>query len=190
MNLQRVLEFARTILKNAVKPGDIAVDATTGNGNDTLFLTSIVGPSGHVYGFDIQEAAIYKTQQKLDGENVSDRVTLFQTGHEHLLEVIPTRDHPNITGAIFNLGYLPRGDKSIVTKSDTTIAAVDQLLKVMPRGGTIVLVVYHGHPEGEIERDGLLKYAKDLNQEQAHVLQYGFINQKNNPPFIIAIEKK
>lgn len=190
MNLQRVLEFARTVLKNAVKPGDSVVDATIGNGHDTLFLAKLTGPDGHVYGFDIQDKAIEQTKERLEAENMLNRITLFQTGHEKLLTMIPANDQKNITGAIFNLGYLPRGDKSIVTKPDTTISAVEQLLKIMPTGGTIVLVVYHGHPEGAIERDSLLQYVENIDQEQAHVLQYGFINQKNNPPFIIAIEKK
>lgn len=190
MNLQRVLEFARTVLKNAVKPGDFVVDATIGNGNDTLFLAKLVGSEGHVYGFDIQETAIKQTTARLEEENMMDGVTLFQTGHENLLQIIPANDQQKITGAIFNLGYLPRGNKSIVTKPGTTISAIEQLLKMMPSGGTIVLVVYHGHPEGAIERDSLLEYVENIEQELAHVLRYGFINQKNNPPFIIAIEKK
>lgn len=190
MKLPRILEFARNILQTAVDEGDVAVDATIGNGHDTLFLAKLVGFTGHVYGFDIQETAITETTLRLEREKQKTHTTLFQTGHEALLEMIPVSDHEKITGAIFNLGYLPKGDKSIVTKPDTTIAAVEQLLTVMPKGGTIVLVVYHGHPEGMDERDALLQFVKDLDQDKVHVLQYGFINQKNNPPFIIAIEKK
>ncbi|CAM4235888.1 class I SAM-dependent methyltransferase [Lederbergia lenta] len=190
MNLPRILDFARNILQTAVNDGDVVVDATVGNGHDTLFLTKLVGSNGYVYGFDIQDAAIIKTNRRLETEELNKRTTLFQTGHEQLLKMIPIHDHQKITGAIFNLGYLPKGDKSIVTKPDTTIYAVEQLLTVMPKGGTIVLVVYHGHPEGMDERDALLQYVKNLDQENVHVLQYGFINQKNNPPFILALEKK
>ncbi|MEK3887662.1 class I SAM-dependent methyltransferase [Bacillus sp. FSL K6-3431] len=190
MNLPRVLEFARMILQTSVNIGDIVVDATIGNGHDTLFLAKLIGQTGHVYGFDIQEAAIIQTNLRLNRDNLSERTTLFQRGHEQLLAMIPEHDQRKITGAILNLGYLPKGDKSIVTNPDTTISAVEQLLTVMSKGGTIVLVVYSGHPQGAEERDVLLQYVKDLEQEKAHVLQYGFINQRNSPPFIIAIEKK
>lgn len=190
MNLQRVLSFARTALQRAVRPGDIVIDATIGNGHDTVFLAELVGETGHVYGFDIQEKAINQTKQLAEAEQMLDRITLFQTGHEQVKELIPTDRYEKVTGAIFNLGYLPGGDKSIVTKPDTTISAVEQLIQIMPQRGTIILVVYHGHPEGATERDALLDYTTSLDQDTVHVLQYGFINQKNNPPFIIAIEKK
>lgn len=190
MKLQRVLQYARTILTTALEPGDIAVDCTVGNGHDTVFLAELVGDNGHVFGFDIQKQAIVNTKQKLLERNLQQRVTLFQMGHEHVAQQIPTNVQSDVNGAIFNLGYLPKGDKSIVTTPDTTISAIKQLLGLMPSGGIIVIVVYHGHDEGKIERDALLSYTKNLHQESAHVLQYGFINQKNNPPFILAIEKR
>jgi predicted methyltransferase len=190
MKLSRILPFARSLLDLALEPGDIAVDGTAGNGHDTAYLAQIVGENGHVYSFDIQTAAIQHTTAKLQTENLLSRCTLFQTGHEHLHQYIPTNKWTMIKAAIFNLGYLPGGDKSIVTNADTTISAVKQLLSRMAPEGIIVLVIYHGHPEGAIERDRLLDFVKQLPQDQAHVMQYGFINQKNAPPFIIAIEKR
>ncbi|WP_141433747.1 class I SAM-dependent methyltransferase [Bacillus sp. 03113] len=190
MKLERILPFARTLLEKAISSGDIVVDATLGNGHDTLFLANLVGGNGRVFGFDVQKEAVVKSQQRLAEQKVNDRVTIFHKGHEHLLESIPTAYHGFITGAIFNLGYLPGGDKTIVTKSKTTISAIEQLLKIMASEGIIVLVIYHGHAEGEIERNDLLAYVKNLDQKSAHVLQYQFINQANHPPFIIAIEKR
>ena len=72
-----------------------------------------------------------------------------------LKESIPFEYHGKITGAIFNLGYLPGGDKTIVTKPETTISAIEQLFTIMAPEGIIVLVIYHGHPEGAVERDML-----------------------------------
>ncbi|MBS4175945.1 class I SAM-dependent methyltransferase [Lederbergia citrea] len=190
MGLQRVLSFARTLLERAVKPEDAVVDATVGNGHDTVFLAQLVGEQGRVYGFDIQTEAIEQTKLALESKNLMERVSLYDSGHESLLETIPFEEKGKITGAIFNLGYLPGGDKSIVTHAETTISAIEQLLELMPKGGIVVLVIYHGHAAGAIERDALLDYAINLPQEKVHVLQYGFINQKNNPPFILAIEKK
>ena len=85
---------------------------------------------------------------------------------------------------------MPGGDKSIVTKAETTIAAIEQLLEILSTEGILVLVIYHGHPEGAIERDKLISYVENINQQEAHVLRYQFVNGINNPPFIIAIEKR
>ncbi|MBB3906987.1 MULTISPECIES: class I SAM-dependent methyltransferase [Anoxybacillaceae] len=190
MKLARILPFARSLIDLAVKKGDIAVDATVGNGHDTLYLAERVGKEGHVFGFDIQAQAIQNTMGRLQEHGVMEQVTLFQASHDQLIEKIPQRHHGQITAAIFNLGYLPGGDKQIVTKPHSTIRALEQLLQIMAPEGIIVLVIYHGHPEGAIERDALLKYVQTLDQKQAHVLRYEFINQINSPPFIVAIEKR
>ncbi len=190
MKVKQILPFARTLLETACSPGDIVVDGTLGNGHDTEFLAKLVGPNGQVYGFDIQEQAIVSTKKRLTELGLSDRVTLFQHGHEKIKTSIPPSLHGKVTGAIFNLGYLPGGDKSIVTKPSTTIAAIEQLLEIMAIEGIIVLVIYHGHPEGAVERDAVIQYVKSIDQKSAHVIQYGFINQTNHPPFIIAIEKR
>lgn len=190
MKLTRILPFARTLMDLAVQEGDIAVDATIGNGHDTLYLAERVGKTGHVFGFDIQAQALENTRKRLKEHNAYEQVTLFHASHDKLIEKIPAHVHGQITGAIFNLGYLPSGDKRIVTKPDSTIRAVDQLLQIMAPEGIIVLVIYHGHPEGAIERDVLLEYVQTLDQQKAHVLRYEFINQINNPPFIVAIEKR
>jgi predicted methyltransferase len=190
MKLDRILSYAKLLLEKAVNPGDVVVDATLGNGHDTVFLANLVGSTGKVYGFDVQELALTAAKERLNNQGLLDRVTLFHAGHEKAAELIPVEHHRNITGAIFNLGYLPGSDKSIVTKPGTTIAAVQQLHKMLAPEGIIVLVIYHGHEEGAFERDALLDYCRQMDQKSAHVLQYQFINQQNNPPFIIAIEKR
>ncbi len=188
MKLDRILPFARILLEKSVKPGDIAIDCTMGNGHDTVFLANLTGPDGHVYSFDIQQTAITKTQERLISTGLQEQVTLIHAGHERLQEFVQP-DRP-VTGAIFNLGYLPGGDKEIITMAPTTIQAVTQLLEMMEPEGIIVLVIYHGHPGGDLERDEVIKFVTELPQDMAHVLQYRFMNQKNNPPFIIAIEKR
>ncbi len=188
--LEGILPFARTLLRNAVQTGDAAVDATAGNGHDTLFLAELVGENGRVYSFDIQQEAIDNTRKRLQQHGLEDRCILIRDGHENIPSHIPQTFRGRIKGAVFNLGYLPGGDKSIVTKPETTIRAVEGLLDILAPGGIIVLVVYHGHPEGKRERDELLPYVSQLDQKLYHVLRYEFINQKNDPPFIIAIEKR
>jgi predicted methyltransferase len=188
--LVQVLPFAKSLLEKVVKSGNIAVDATLGNGHDTLFLANLVGESGKVYGFDIQEEAVLATKDRLLQNGVADRAILLHEGHENLVHAIPTEFHGKVTGVAFNLGYLPGGDKSVVTKPATTISAVEQLLEIMAPGGIIVIVIYHGHPGGDFERDSLLEYCSQIDQNRANVLQYQFLNQKNSPPFIVAVEKR
>lgn len=190
MKMDRILPFAKTLLEKAVKTGDSVIDATIGNGHDTLFLAELVGWSGRVYGFDVQEEAARATEDLIRSRGVFNRVTLFLDGHEEILKRIPEGEHGKITGAIFNLGYLPGSDKTVITKPETTIAAVEQCLQIMAPEGIIVMVIYYGHPGGADERDQLLEYCCKLDQNVAHVIQYQFINQRNNPPFIIAIEKR
>ncbi|WP_010678495.1 tRNA (mnm(5)s(2)U34)-methyltransferase [Bacillus timonensis] len=190
MKLDRILPFARNLLQRAINEGDYAVDATIGNGHDTAMLASLVGETGHVFGFDIQKEAIDNTTARLREQDLLNRVSLFHKSHDQLLTTIPTETHGNISGAVFNLGYLPGGNKEIVTKPTSTIEAIEHLLSVMKPEGIIVIVVYHGHEEGAIERDRLLDYCSTLDQKRAHVLMYQFMNQINNPPFIIAIEKR
>ncbi|CAM3767921.1 class I SAM-dependent methyltransferase [Mesobacillus zeae] len=190
MKLERILPFAKILLEKAVSPGDIVIDATVGNGHDTVFLADLVGENGKVFGFDIQEAALESCMEKLVKRGLEKRAALFKTGHQNTKAWIPPEFHGRISGAIFNLGYLPGGDKSIVTIPDTTIAAVEQIFNMLSPQGVIVIVIYHGHPEGSAEKDILLQYAETLPQDKAHVLRYQFINQKNSPPFIVAIEKR
>ncbi|MDQ0160963.1 class I SAM-dependent methyltransferase [Bacillus alveayuensis] len=189
MKLDRILPFAKKLLETAVAKGDIVVDATVGNGHDTVFLAHLVGENGQVFGYDIQQEAIMHTKQKLLENNLLNRVTLFHQSHSEILKTIPAAYHGKIAGAMFNLGYLPGGDKRIVTKPHTTMSAIKQLLSILKREGIIVLVIYHGHQEGKVERDAVVQFVQSLDQKVAHVLEYRFINQKNNPPFIIAIEK-
>lgn len=188
--MERILPYAKSLLKKAIQTGDVVVDATLGNGHDTLFLADLVGETGKVFGFDVQEEAIHASNERLSAHAMLERVTLFHEGHEHLSEKIPTNYHGKITGAIFNLGYLPGSDKSIVTQPETTIVAIEQLMKIMAPQGIIVLVIYHGHEKGAVERDSLIQYCQEIDQKTAHVLQYQFINQLNNPPFVVAIEKR
>lgn len=190
MGLERVLDFSKSLLKSTVGEGEIAVDATVGNGHDTVFLAGLTGRNGHVYGFDIQPEAIEQTRKRLQKHGLADRVTLFSKGHEKAGECLPDLAQGRVAGAIFNLGYLPGSDKVIVTKPETTVSAVSQLIGLLRPGGLIVLVVYHGHEGGEAERDRLLDFAGSLDQQLFQVLQYSFINQKNHAPFIVAIEKK
>jgi tRNA G37 N-methylase Trm5 len=190
MKLEGVLPFARTLLRSFCKEGDIVIDATCGNGNDTLFLSKQVGEEGKVYAFDIQTQAIEKSKQRLTDNLADHNVTFFHASHDEMMNLLPKTVTGQVSAAIFNLGYLPGSDKSITTKGSSTIDAIKQLLHILKPEGIIILVIYYGHEEGKREKDQVLDYVKNLNQNEVHVLQYEFINQKNDPPFVVAIEKR
>lgn len=187
--LKRVIPYAHELIQRAVKPGDVVIDATCGNGHDTVMLCQATGEHGKVYAFDIQPEAIEQTKQRLQLESLTN-VQLIHDGHQHLNQYLEHEDHGQITAAIFNLGYLPGSDKTIITKPAETLSAIDQIITHLKPGGIIVCVVYYGHPGGEVEKDTLFNHLAQFEQKEFNVLQYGFINQKNKPPFILAIEKK
>ncbi|WP_082233543.1 class I SAM-dependent methyltransferase [Halobacillus massiliensis] len=189
MNLKRVIPFAHELMRSTLRDGDIAIDGTCGNGYDTVLLRELVGKSGHVYGFDVQKQAIDNTKARLEELGLDRNVTLFHKSHHEIEETIPTEHLEELKAAIFNLGYLPGSDKKIVTHQNQTISSLSSILEYLQPGGMVVLVVYHGHPGGAEEKEAVLEYTSELSQKNFQVLQYGFINQKNNPPFIIAIEK-
>lgn len=185
--LENALRFSHTLLKNTVSQGDIVVDATVGNGSDTVLLAKLVGSNGKVYGFDLQQQAIETTTKKLIYTNLHPQVELYQQGHETVGDII-SPDTP-ISGAVFNLGYLPKSDKSIITKSKTTLKAISTLLPLLRKGALLLIVVYYGHEGGEEEKDAVLEYVAQLPQKEYSTLKYEFVNQQNHPPFLLAIEK-
>lgn len=186
--LLSALRFSHSLLEEIIQPGDLVVDATMGNGNDTVFLAKLVGASGRVEAFDVQQQALDTTYQRLKKEAVLKQVNLNFLSHEQLDTVLKPQD--KVKAAIFNLGYLPKGNKEIITKSKTTLQAVTKLLERLDATGRVILVVYSGHPGGEIEKHDVLDYTKKLPQDLFSVLHYQFINQKNCPPMLICIEKK
>ncbi|MBJ6746295.1 class I SAM-dependent methyltransferase [Streptococcus sp. 121] len=175
------LDMAHEFLVQVLSPEDTTVDATMGNGHDTLFLAQ---RSGLVHAFDIQEQALVQTQQRLEQAGQSN-VQLHLKGHEHLAEYVD-----QAKAVIFNLGYLPSADKSLVTLPETTLAAVKAACDILLPGGRIAMMVYWGHPGGTEEKDALLAFVQDLPQEDYTVLEYRTLNQRNCPPFLIMIEKK
>lgn len=183
MTLDRILPFTKYLLEKSVAEGDTTIDATCGNGNDTVFLSHLVGTGGKVYSFDVQLAAIQTTEARLEEAGIGN-VELILDGHENVLKYISGE----ISAAVFNLGYLPGSDKSVTTNAGTTWKAVIDILSVLKIGGIIVLVIYHGHEEGKLERDEIEKKVATLDPAVTSILKYEFLN-KVNAPYVIAIEK-
>ncbi len=183
--LTNAMEMAKVQLKLKIKPGDLVADATAGNGYDSLFLADLVGNSGHVYSFDIQDTAIEATRTLLSRYGLLERVTLVLSGHENLDQYCTAP----LRAVVFNLGYLPGGDRTKTTQFETTKTAIEKSLSLLTEDGMIVLVVYSGHSTGNLEASDLRVWLTDLPQKQYSVMEWKFINQKNSPPSLILIEK-
>ncbi|SHH50170.1 class I SAM-dependent methyltransferase [Tepidibacter thalassicus] len=184
--LTKVTDLTKIILENAIKEGDIVVDATVGNGHDTEYLARKVGEKGKVYGFDIQQIAIDKTKERLQKNGLIKRVSLILDGHENMDKYIREK----VSCIFFNLGYLPRGDHKLITKPKTTILAIEKSLKILKPYGIISIALYTGHEGGMEEKNAVEEFLSNLDQNYFNVLKCNFINQKNNPPQLILIEKK
>ena len=178
--MKRPLEMAHDFLAQVITQEDIVVDATMGNGHDTLFLAKL---AKQVYAFDIQEQALEKTSQRLQEAGLTNAELILQ-GHETVDQFVT-----EVKAAIFNLGYLPSADKSIITQPQTTLEALDKLCQMLVKGGRIAIMIYYGHEGGDIERDTVMDFVSQLPQQEYTATIYRTLNQINNPPFLVMIEK-
>ena len=147
-------ERVGAVLKN----GGLAVDATVGNGHDTLFLAAAVGAAGHVYGFDIQPEALDKTCTRLTEHGLLDRVTLTLAGHQDMAEELPADTHGAITAVMFNLGYLPGSDKQRITRPESSVRAMASAIRLLARDGIMTVLAYRGHGGGREEYEAVLQW--------------------------------
>lgn len=179
--IKRPIQLSHDFLAEVLDKESIVVDATMGNGHDTAFLAAL---SKKVYAFDIQKQAVAQTKERL-AELGLENVQLILDGHQHLDRYV---EEP-VRAAIFNLGYLPSADKSIVTKPDTTVTAIEKILQRLEVGGRLALMIYYGHEGGDIEKDAVLDHIKKLPQQEFSALLYQPLNQVNTPPFLIMVER-
>ncbi|MFW5648587.1 MAG: class I SAM-dependent methyltransferase [Candidatus Alkaliphilus sp. MAG34] len=183
----KATSFVHYVLGGKISKGDVVVDATMGNGNDTLFLARCVGPNGSVFSFDIQQIALDRTLKNLtDNELNGYNVRLIRDSHENI-ENYPIN---SISAAMFNLGYLPQGDHSIITRPSSTIKGIKSVLKLLRTRGIISIIIYYGHRGGMEEKQQVLNFVESLSNKDFIVMNCCYINQENNPPVIIFIEKK
>ncbi|MGE5677543.1 MAG: class I SAM-dependent methyltransferase [Pseudomonadota bacterium] len=185
MLLSNSLAISHEIINRVVKQGDTVVDATMGNGNDTLLLSRLVGKVGTVYSFDIQETALASTRKRLENAGTAENVRLILDGHQNMDKYVPQ----GIRAVMFNLGYLPKGDHSIGTKADSTIEALKKSMELLIAGGVIMMVIYYGGDSGFEEKEAVLEYIRTIDCKKYSVLVCDFVNQINCPPIAVCIEK-
>ncbi len=185
-NLGGAREWARAFIEANVKDGAKVIDATMGNGYDTVWLAKLVGETGKVYAFDVQPEAVENTRKRLEDENLLSRAALYLKGHENLGLTVRSM----VDAVVFNLGWLPGFEKSVRTKSSTTLSAVNQALSMLKPGGVMTICVYPGHKEGDEELTVLTDWAERLNEKQFDALIFRYANISKKPPVLIAITKR
>ena len=178
--------LAAEALRRFLLPGDIAIDATMGNGHDTQLLCELVGDSGHVFAFDIQSEAITNTKVRLENAGLIHRASLYCIGHEHMSEFVQSP----VQAVVFNLGWLPGGNKQITTRWETTRSAILQALSLLVQEGLCVICVYPGHAEGDHERSELFSMLKGLKPQDFNVLHHRFINAGPGAPECFILQKQ
>ncbi len=150
------------LVQNVLQPGDFAIDATMGNGHDTLFLAQQIGVLGKVYAFDIQPLAIQQTRELVNAAAI-ENVVLVEASHAKMQHFIPHELHGKIAAVMFNLGYLPGGDKSIITQIDSTIVAIRTAVQLLKTGGIMTVLAYVGHPGGRAEAEAVRDVMQQLS---------------------------
>lgn len=186
MDIWKITDWCRHFLSLHIKPGDLCIDATMGNGHDTLFLSQLTGTSGRVFAFDIQEIALKSTKKRLETFHAPDNVSLFLESHTHMANYA---DKNSVSCIVFNFGYLPSGDHSISTKKETSIQAIEVGLELLKKNGLMSLCIYSGGDSGFDERDALLDYLKKIDSKKYLVILSSYYNRPNNPPIPVLIQK-
>ncbi len=176
-----LLSLHKLFLSTHIKPGDSVADFTMGNGNDTLWLSRTVGSDGHVYSFDIQEQAIESTKKKLTENGADENYTLILDSHSNLKNYIQGK----IRAGVFNLGYLPGGDKSKTTMRETTKKAVCDAIDILDDDGILLIAVYPGHEEGELEGKMLEELLSEYSRFVFCVSKFKIINSPTSPYFFM-----
>ena len=186
MRKYQITEWCLRFIREHVKEGDICIDATAGNGNDTLALCQLVGESGKVYAFDIQEQAVLNTKKRLADHGVENRAEVLLESHTNMNQYVEADSVSCIT---FNFGYLPGGDHNLATKKESSIAAIHEGLRLLKKGGMMSLCIYSGGDSGFEERDAILEELKQLDGKKYLVIVSQYFNRPNNPPIPAMIIK-
>ena len=177
--------WARELHERAIGPGARVIDATLGGGGDTLALCELVGAEGRVYGFDIQPDAVRRTRARLDEAGLAERAELICASHARMEEYV----HEPVDAVLFNLGWLPGGDKSVTTLTDSTLSAVNAALRLLRPGGLLTICVYPGHAEGARELEALLDWAAHLDGRAYQAMARRYLNQPANTPVLLAVTR-
>lgn len=171
--------LAHDIIDKYVKNNNIAIDCTLGNGHDSDFLCERFVK---VYSFDIQESAIQNYSK-----NKRDNNIIIYDSHENILKYVKEE---SVDCIVYNLGFLPGGDKNITTLAESTLNSIKNTLDILNKNGLILICSYLGHREGMREKEILLPFLKELDKSKYGVVAHEFINRSETAPMLFVVERK
>ncbi|BBB92927.1 putative rRNA methylase [Methylomusa anaerophila] len=185
MEVVNALRMAQILIRARLKTARCVVDATAGNGKDTLFIAANTPADSTVWAFDIQEQALRKTRELLFQNGFDSKVRLINDSHAKVSYYIGTA----IDAAMFNLGYLPGGSHAINTQPENTIAALSQILSQLVISGIVTIVAYPGYEHGLTEMAEVSYFLNQLPQKEYCVACWSMVNQINHPPLLYIVER-
>jgi len=182
MTPPRPTELAWSLLRPAIRDGDLAIDATAGNGHDTVFLAECVGPRGRVIAFDVQQEAIRSAALRVETAGFTERVEFHVKSHVHM------QDHArpgSVAAVMFNLGYLPGADRHMTTVAGETLMAMDAAARLLKPGGVLSVVCYPGHEAGAHEAGAVEEWMSARAADGWRVAKYAMLGTLRPAPFLL-----
>ncbi|MBC8127622.1 MAG: class I SAM-dependent methyltransferase [Gloeobacteraceae cyanobacterium ES-bin-144] len=183
----RPTNLAQMIIKERIHHGDVVIDATAGNGHDTVFLAECVGAGGRVLAFDVQAQAILSARQRAEAAGLAAVIDFHQINHARLAEYA---DQESVSAVMFNLGYLPGEDHELTTAMVDTLTALNAAASVLKPGGVISVICYPGHQAGEAEALAVKNWMTHLSAEGWRVAEYGLLGTLRPAPFLLVAAKR
>lgn len=182
MNPPRPTELAHLLLGDMIRKGDTVIDATCGNGRDTIFLAALVGEQGKVVAYDIQEAAIEETAALAKHAGFGERITIHHKSHAAMMEDV---EPESVRAVTFNLGYLPGEDHAITTEAGETLKGLEAAAQAIEPKGGLSVVCYPGHEAGAIEAEAVEKWFNELSKQGWRVAKYAMLGTQKPAPFLL-----
>jgi ubiquinone/menaquinone biosynthesis C-methylase UbiE len=178
----RPTALAQQILREVIGAGDLVIDATAGNGHDTVFLAECVGEAGRVMAFDVQAAAITAARARVTACGLQARVTFFQQSHAGMDACAAAG---SVAVVMFNLGYLPGAEHLVRTTTETTLNGLNCAMRLLQNGGVLAVTCYPGHPGGDTETAAVTQWLVTLAAAGWRVAQYGAIGTLRAAPVLL-----
>lgn len=179
-----IIEYTHHFIRQHVEQGDTCIDATAGNGHDTLFLCELVGENGKVVAMDIQEMAVNHTKMLLQENSFEGNAEVVLDSHEHIGRYAGKE---SVSCIVFNLGYLPGGNHALATKAKSTITAMEASLQLLKKNGLLSVTIYSGGDSGFEEKDAVLEWMRQLDAKKYLVIVSEYYNRPNHPPIPVQI---
>jgi tRNA1(Val) A37 N6-methylase TrmN6 len=178
-------DLLQVLLRQVICKGDLVIDATAGNGHDTVFLAEAVGEEGTVIAIDIQAEAIASTRKRLQESQLESRVELHQISHSEIGQLVPAGSASVI---VFNLGYLPGSDRELITKAETTLEALAGSVVALKKGGVLAAICYPDHPGGDDESAQVMGFLQGL--KNFRLAKYELLSTHRSSLFLLIAWKK